>query len=375
MPSFPRNLCLVILLHLQLANSARPSEAFSLHSSIARSPRISHPSFPRGGGNGPSVPSASSASGDNVGAKLEPIGKALVELAVATWTFTKYLFDHQIRDPKTHIVEPLQQRLNKVLGEKKNEDAVADITTEEDTIDKSFLKGHRVVRLSLVAWILSEALDLMGILHEDTPRLLKSQVDRVWYDVQPKLMDALNLIHEWWSRAMTTENFESIPSKYNFALGTSIGMIVAPLLSAVMGTIARPLILVYSLAEGNAFLQRRGQRGLVDLLDTIHSGIGHGFGRVLERFRRIVRSAMPQPVPIDGALILTTGGSRFDSIRGTLVQQRHYRRSYLFPWRKVQISKALVNSNQDGKGPIHPMVAMIRHGFVVGSAIGFFLRT
>jgi len=296
----------------------------------------------------------------------------LVELAVATWTFTKYLFDHQMRDSKTHIAEPLQQKLNQALAEKNDEDNT-DVTAED--AKKSVLLGNRVIRLSFVAWILSEALDLLGILHEDTPRLLKSQVDRVWYDVQPKLLDTLDLIQEWWSMTMTMENLECIPSKYNFALGTSIGMIAAPFLSAFMGSIATPAILIYALAEGNAFLQRRGQRGLVELLDSIHIGIGRAFGKVLERFRRMVRSAMPRPQPIEGALILTTGGSRFDRSRGALVQQRHYRRSYLFPWRKVPTSKVVAISNQDGKEPIHPMVAMMRHGFVVGSAIGFFLRT
>ncbi|KAL3928596.1 MAG: hypothetical protein SGBAC_012579, partial [Bacillariaceae sp.] len=310
--------------------------------------------------------------GDHVGAKLEPIGEALVELAVATWTFTKYLFEHQIQDSKTHIVEPLQQKLNSALAEN-NEETTVTTRTDEDTTKKSFLLENRVIRLSIVGWILSEALDLLGILNEDTPRLLKSQVDRVWYDVQPRLLGALERMQEWWSMTMSIEKLESIPSKYNFAVGTSIGMIAAPFLSSLLGSIATPVILIYTLAEGNAFLQRQERRGIVEFLDTIHNGIGRVVGNLLERFRKMVRSAMSHSHPIEGALIKTTGGSHFSIHKGTMVYT--YQRtllSFLFPWIKRPIIKAVATSS---KRTLHPMVAMIRHGFMVGSAIGFFLRT
>jgi hypothetical protein len=323
---------------------------------------------PRGG--------ATSTANGNIKANIEPIGKAFVDLTTAIWSLSRFLFSHQIEDPQSHIAEPIQQRINQVLLQSNpatGEELVASSKNEVSTTSMAKPESVRIFKLSLAAWILSEALDFLGILNDDTPRLLKHQMDRVWYDVQPKLVHGIARIKMWWSGTLTLENLERIPSKYNFALGTSLGMIVSPVLSIVAGSLWQPALFIYILAEANASLKARSKFHLGSLFERTPHDIGTTLEHHLERLRRMIRSAVPQPQSADGALIQTSGGSRDMHSRRMKKYHPETPRKSLFPWVRSKPSNKVVAYKETAK-PEHPIVSMIRHGFVVGSAVGLFLR-
>jgi hypothetical protein len=331
--------------------------------------------IPRGG--------ATATTDGNIKANMEPIGKAFVDLTTAIWSLSRFLFSHQIEDPQSHIAGPIQQRINQLLLQSNpatGEELVASSKNEVSTTSMAkpeivsvVLFPSRIFKLSLAAWILSEALDFLGILNDDTPRLLKHQMDRVWYDVQPKLVHGIARIKMWWSGTLTLENLERIPSKYNFAVGTSLGMIVSPVLSIVAGSLWQPAVFIYILAEANASLKARSKFHLGSLFERTHHDIGTTLDHALERLRRMIRSAVPQPQAADGALIQTSGGSRDMNSRRMKKYHPETPRKSLFPWVRSKPSNKVVSYKETPK-PEHPIVSMIRHGFVVGSAVGLFLR-
>jgi hypothetical protein len=338
-------------------------------------PRRPSYNIPRGG--------ATATANGHIRAKIDPIGKAFVDLTTAIWSLSRFLFSHQIEDPQSRIAEPIQQRINQVLLQSiptTGEELVASSKNEVSTTSMAkpesvsvVLFPSRIFKLSLAAWILSEALDFLGILNDDTPRLLKNQMDRVWYDVQPKLVYGIARIKLWWSGTITLENLERIPSKYNFAMGTSLGMIVSPVLSIVAGSLWQPAVFIYILAEANASLKARGKFHLGSLFERTHHDIGTTLDHALERLRRMIRSAVPQPQSADGALIQTSGGSRDMHSRRMKKYQAETPRKSLFPWVRSKPSNKVVSYKETAK-PEHPIVSMIRHGFMVGSAVGLFLR-
>jgi hypothetical protein len=354
-------------------------ESFAPLRSLSRQqialPRRPCINIPRGG--------ATATANANIKAKIEPIGKAFVDLTTAIWSLSRFLVAHQIEDQHSRIAEPIRQRINKILLQNNpttGEEVVASSNNEVGTTSIAkpesvsvVLFPSRIFKLSLAAWILSEALDFLGILNDDTPRLLKHQMDRVWCDVQPKLVYGIARIKRWWSETLTLENLERIPSKYNFAVGTSLGMIVSPVLSIVVGSLWQPVVFIYILAEANASLKARSKFDLASLFVRTHHDIGTTLDHALERLRQMIRSAVPHPQSVDGALIQTSGGSR--DMHSRRMQKDHPKtpRKSLLPWVRSKPSNKVVSYQETAK-PEHPIVSMIRHGFMVGSAVGLFLR-
>eukprot|EP00980_Cylindrotheca_fusiformis_P004850 scaffold1034_cov127-Cylindrotheca_fusiformis.AAC.31 len=317
-------------------------------------------------------------------AKLEPVGKAVVDLGTSLVSLSKY------------VAKPIQKRIQELIKDN-NSSAHHHPTAPTRTKKQAFytesemspkqsvaivLFPSRILKLSLSAWILSEALDFLGILNDDTPLFLKYQMDRVWYDIQPKLHHVAANVQNWWAGTITKENLERIPSKYNFAVGTSLGMIAAPLSSVVVGSLWQPLVVTYLIAEINANRRANGKVHLGSLLERKLSRIGAILERGLERLRRTIRSAFPQPQIGEGALLRTSGGSRDVPISRRPNNNNNNKRghseihrTYIFPWGR---SKEAVDDEvvvyKETHRPEHPIVAMIRHGFMVGSAIGLFIR-
>lgn len=373
-----------LLISLVLASNlfeAATSESFAPLRPISKQriviPVSKQPCYhvPRGG--------ATSTVNANIRTKIEPIGQAFVDLTSSIWSLSKFIFSHQIEDTEKKVAEPIQQRINQALlhsSPAKGKEATvtkqpSTTTSDNKPVDSVAIAlfPSRVFKLSMAAWILSEALDYLGILNDDTPHLLKSQMDRVWYDVQPRIAYAAATVQNWWSGTITFENLGRIPSKYNFAVGTSLGMIAAPVLSVVAGSLWRPAVLLYIVAEANASLKAKGKLHLGSLLARGHRGIGTIVDRCLERLRQRIRSALPQPQSADGALIQTSGGSRDLHSRKMKNFQPATTRKSMLPWVRSKPSDRVVAYKETTKLE-HPMVVMMRHGFMVGSAIGLFIR-
>jgi hypothetical protein len=322
---------------------------------------------------------------------IEPVVKAFLELTTSILSLSRFLFSHQMEDPQKHIVDRIQRRIHQDLAKNKQESKPS--TTEKlkqfqqqqverkktttrtnnetvlipnQSVTAMVFFPSRVLKLTVAAWILSETLDMLGILNDDTPQLLRSQVDRVWYDVYPKLILIKHTFQGWWDGAITLENLEKIPSKYNFAIGTSLGLIVSPVMLVASGSLWQPALVIYILAEVNANLRARGRWNLGSVRKQLK------FGSIVERFfervRRFVRSSLPQPQAIDGALVKTTGG-------GSQYTGKHIskRRSIVQRNTKSKQNNELMVLPPKTQ-PDHPIVLMLRHGFLVGSFIGLCLR-
>jgi hypothetical protein len=167
----------------------------------------------------------------------------------------------------------------------------------------SLLLPSRVFKLTLLALLLAEGLDRIGILYEDAPALLKSRLDLFWYcNLQPKLI-------RWKERAQLFywNQIESMPpnSFYNtllsafslsflsttkvaFAMGATIGMIASPLLAQGATTYWRPLVAIYGLAEINHYCTRKGHK-FVQWLGETPQTLGATLDGILNQMRNLVR--------------------------------------------------------------------------------------
>jgi hypothetical protein len=289
------------------------------------------------------------------------------------------------------------------------------------------LQPLRLCKLTLVAWLLAEVLDHMGILHEDTPTVLRSQFHRVWYDLQPKLSDLTSRVQRLWGQ-VTPERIQSLPPKYQFAMGSSLGMIASPLLVTMTASLWQPALLLYGLAEVNANIKSRGKGSLGmmfgngennsglgadldSLLERLRRGVRRGgngsLGRMvgnggetnggrlgatldslLERLRRGVRHCFPEPESLsNNALLLleTSGGDAKTGyslgMTGCYAAEPRKRRlpqrlkdffGSNFMGRALVETKAVVVVEVQETTERHPVAEMIRHGFLFGSAVGLF---
>jgi hypothetical protein len=257
------------------------------------------------------------------------------------------------------------------------------------------LLPFRLLKLSVAAWVLAEILDQFGILNEYTPSILKSQFHRVWYDVQPKfhrvwydVQPKVQAGHEklgqWWSTT-TQERLPGMPPKYQFAIGASLGMIASPLLATVTFSLWQPAVLLYGLSELNAHFKAKGKLHLGAILGNGKGGenLVASLESLLDRVRQWVRGCFLE-APTSGALLDTSGGGNpgyclgVSSYSSSTVepQIRHLRQKIKdFGHRVVDSSEhSLVEFKERIESPDNNnsniFVEMIRHGLVVGSAIG-----
>ena len=108
-----------------------------------------------------------------------------------------------------------------------------------------FLSPGRLGKVTVVAWLVADALDRLGILQEDTPQILQSQLHRVW----DMMETGLRQVHYRFEAAAAQTN------KPPFAVGMMAGMLVSPLLTMVW----RPLLAVICLAEWNSHQRIQGK--------------------------------------------------------------------------------------------------------------------
>lgn len=183
--------------------------------------------------------------------------------------------------------------------------------SESGTLDtttarlSALLVPSRVIKLTLLALLIAEALDRVGILYEDAPALLKSRLEDYWfYNLQPKLVrckEKMQLFY--WNRVEphlpecilysdfynTPLSFSSIfTTKVAFAVGASIGMIASPLLAAWTCRVWKPLLGIYGLAEFNHYCNQTGKR-FVQWLGETPQTLGATLNGVLYQVLNLVR--------------------------------------------------------------------------------------
>jgi len=214
----------------------------------------------------------------------------------------------------------------------------------------------RVAKLSLLAVGLGEILDRAGILHEDTPEVLRSQFYKVWYDVQPQVSRWVERIGE----ALELDSLQQhLAVKYQFAVGAGIGMLAAPLFTSMATLLWQPALLLCGLAEwtkGRSLLQ---------------SGLGSKLDAVLDAVHRGVHRCWPDPSAFSSfSLIETSGGS--GKTRGYTLGLS----STLAVETKPTEQRALTVSQPSPQNhrQAHPVMQIFRHGVLVGGALGLLLK-
>jgi hypothetical protein len=380
---------------ISLAQSlSKRSLPFS-HRSNNHSYRLNGISLIRGGAkdadfsHAPSHPSISS------------IGQASAQLATSIWDYTSHVVSKQIvpivQNPNERIIVPMKRILKasnnyEFRDSLSTDEAVTKVEPEEsrtspeprsprlsavsrtaseksDITDKRantlklLLLPRRLLKIGGASFILCECLDLFGILNEETPLILKSQVDRVWYgELRPRLSDITFQIRQWWK---ARENIR-IPLKYEFALGATAGMMASPLFSLLTASAWQPALLLYGLAELNAYCKSRNcQWNLGSLLSTGPvKAIGASIERILEKMRGTVHKVFSDQDPTQ---LLTYDGTSFVSYQEGRVNDVRYS---LGPAPDLVASKQQLEFSLNGQRL--PRHGMIRHGFFVGGALGLF---
>lgn len=210
----------------------------------------------------------------------------------------------------------------------------------------------RFAKLSLAAWILAELLDRLGILHEETPAILRSQVHRVFYDLQPHWFHLRDWMVTTWHRiAPNNGHPNSLPTKYQFAMGATMGMMTAPLLSLAW----KPAVVLYAVAEINARAKRQGRWNLEHVF---HPTLAHPIDEGLEKLRRSIANLVT-PITSSQLLLSTTGG-------GGVSKATTYSLGLSPCTAKPQVDSMVQEDWQQ-----YRFWEMIRHGVVAGSLLGF----
>ena len=187
-----------------------------------------------------------------------------------------------------------------------NRDGNADVPA---TTVSSILVPSRVFKLALLAWLLAEGLERVGILYEDAPALLKSRLGDFWcFHLQPKLIRCKERCQLfYWNRiepllpdAVLYSDFYNAPlsskillqslstTKVAFALGAAVGMLASPLLAQAAAQHWRPILAVYGLAEVNHYCTKRGQK-FVQWLGETPQTLGATLDGILNQVRSLVR--------------------------------------------------------------------------------------
>jgi hypothetical protein len=187
---------------------------------------------------------------------------------------------------------------------------------------KSVLLPTRVLKLSLLALILAEALDRIGILDEDTPQIVRARIEHFWrYDVIRLCESIRSKLELWYCRrvrwwvlqffhmwendiemgrgwiSMYSHSGSSIDppvwstTKVAFAISTACGMIATPLMFSWSARLFRPVLVVALLAETNHFFKERGQKFIGLLGETPHT-LGATLDGLLDRCRHLLRRLM-----------------------------------------------------------------------------------
>lgn len=172
----------------------------------------------------------------------------------------------------------------------------------------ALLLPSRIFKLTLLALLIAEGLDRIGILYEDTPALLKSRLDEYWrYTLHPKLVrcrEKMQLFY--WNRveplmpeSILYSDFYNDPlslsalftTKVAFAVGASLGMIASPLLAAWMCRFWKPIVGVYGLAELNHYCNRHGSK-FVRWLGETPETLGTTLNGILNQILNLVRGVV-----------------------------------------------------------------------------------
>ncbi len=196
----------------------------------------------------------------------------------------------------------------------------------------SLLRPSRIARLSLLAFVLAEVLDRLGILYEDTPSILKSQLEAFWYyDVEPTLMVWKASLQEFyvlkirpylpsflqpgnWNGENLQGHVVSVLSttKVAFTAGAALGMISSPVFVQWAVRYWKPVLAVYSLAEVNHYCKRLGRKLVQRLGDTPHT-LGATLDGILEQCRHLVRRmVLGTKVMKEGSIFALAGTTALD---------------------------------------------------------------
>ncbi|KAG7354831.1 hypothetical protein IV203_004187 [Nitzschia inconspicua] len=235
----------------------------------------------RGGGRAPS----SERNAQNRFAKslIYPVASAGATI-VSIWhdqisPILRFLKDRLSRDDdksgtgrNSHKKSTLKTRIS-TMHRKSTKQATDNTTAKVSAL----LVPSRVLKLTLLALLIAEGLDRVGILYEDTPALLKARLEDYWfYTLQPKLVRYKkrmqlfywNQVEPLLPEAILYSDFYNAPlsfssvvtTKVSFAIGASIGMIASPVLSTWICRFWKPIVGVYGLAEVNHHFNSNGKK-------------------------------------------------------------------------------------------------------------------
>jgi hypothetical protein len=216
-------------------------------------------------------------------------------------------------------------------------------TSHKAAILSSFLSPVKIVQICILAFGLAELLDRMGVLYEDTPEVIKSQLDAWWQlDIEPFLLQWTDKARTLWVDTIAShigvilgidsDNTDKVVifnggmrstveralyrtryflkqaffntkyvfennDKVAFAVGTAMGMVGAPVAcSWVMqytGIIWKPVVAAYAAAEAHHWCKINGIRSIVDWLGDTPQTLGSVLDDLLERWRWWVRKRTP----------------------------------------------------------------------------------
>jgi hypothetical protein len=191
-------------------------------------------------------------------------------------------------------------------------------TTSSQLSIQTLLVPSRIIKIILLAIVVTELVDRVGILlyEQDVPTIVKTYAQNVWYStIQPKLVRwKENIQRVYWNRieprlppwlVEVIDNYsrhganplsswlttEVSPTKVAFAVGASAGMVVSPALMQWTYHYWRPIVGMYGVAEINHYCKRHGYN-LVHWLGETPNTLGATVDGILEQCRSALRRAV-----------------------------------------------------------------------------------
>lgn len=269
-----------------------------------------------GGATAPSPQAADGFDLDDAIAAMQSVRSASKKL----WTqHFKPLYKRHVlpvlRGIESHVVEPLQDLLyNHTLEAHQRRRSCFYQTSTWTAVGTGVAVAtwpRRLLRVSLLAWLLAESMAFIDTLSNDKfqksldtlLRKLRSQIERRQIDVEWKeVRKKWNKVRMWWRSVqrhpaklwITLDNHVAL--RYQWTLGAATGLFIAPPVRAILYPMAKVGIYAFLLGETNRLL-RGNQRGeWADLSkDPGDVSLMNRLEETLEVWCHVVESAIEHP--------------------------------------------------------------------------------
>jgi hypothetical protein len=212
-----------------------------------------------------------------------------------------------LHDLHGKVLSPLQEFATKAAQEaKERQDHYR--RAPQEALGLAILSPIRIVRLSVVAFVIAELLDYFGVLenpqvtrerivkaikeHANVPSL-KLKTKNWW--LQARSENGILSRSTWTDPSALSKKMATWQPKHQFAVGASIGLMFSQFIWSVVGKALKLGLVVYVFSELNDLVKRKSGKSVVEQIDSKHSTRAQN---ALDRVRSAFHQVLEDPVLI-----------------------------------------------------------------------------